>query len=77
MKGPLRNALVLLVVDVLLLVLFSYVTGTRGLVSPSGSLHADVALAGAVFLVFRVAARFLVPALVVLGVSRELLTRRA
>jgi len=69
---PLLLALVLVVVDVVLLALFSYVTGTRGLLSPSGSLHADVALTGALSLVFRVAARFLVPPLVVFAVARGL-----
>jgi hypothetical protein len=53
--------------------LFAYETSTRGLLSPSGTPHVGVLALGAAFLALRMAACFVVPALVVLAVLDALL----
>jgi hypothetical protein len=79
MRGSwlLRFAAVLVVVQLLLGWAFAWVGRTRGLLSPGGSIHPDVALLGALYLVMRLAARFAVPALVVGAISFGLLERFA
>lgn len=71
----LRLALAAAVIDLVLGRVFSWVSGSRGLLSPGGALHADVAILGAVYLLSRVLARFAVPALVGGAIAAVLLRR--
>lgn len=57
--------------------LFAYVTGTSGLLSPSGTPHLGVLAIGAVFLGLRLLAYFLAPAIAVYGVLGVILSRAA
>jgi hypothetical protein len=65
----------LVVADTALLWLLSYVTATRGLLSPGGSPHPDVVALAIVLVVGRVAVRFLLPAIVFFGASRVAVSR--
>jgi len=55
--------------------LFRYETETEGLLSPQGSPHLGVAMLGVAFLVLRVLARLLIPAMVVFVAVRASLRR--
>jgi hypothetical protein len=71
----LRLAAVLTAVDVCLGWAFSWQSRSRGLFSPGGSIHAGVAVLGALFILTRIAARFGVPALVAGAISAALVKR--
>jgi len=58
---------------------FSWMSGSRGLLSPGGSVHADVAVLGAAYILARTAGRFAIPALVAGAIAAALgerVTRR-
>jgi hypothetical protein len=70
-----RYAVVLVVVNGALLALFAVETSSRGLLTPGGSPRLDVVGVGVAYLVFRVALRFLLPALLCFGASQSLVSR--
>lgn len=73
----LRLAVILAAIDLLLGWGFSWMSGSRGLVSPGGSVRADVAVLGAAYILARIAARFAVPALVAGAIAAALTERVA
>lgn len=82
MRGSraLRLAVILAAIDLVLGWGFSWMSGSRGLLSPGGSVHADVAVLGAAYILARMAARFAVPALVAGAIAAALgerVTRRS
>ena len=74
MRGSraLRLAVILTAIDLVLGWWFSWMSGSRGMLSPGGSVHPDVAALGAADLLARIAARFAVPALVAGAIAAAL-----
>jgi hypothetical protein len=71
----LRIAVLAAMFELLLRWGFSAVGRSRGLVSPGGALHADVAVLGVAYVLSRVVVRFAVPALVAGAIAAALLRR--
>ncbi|HEX3346241.1 MAG TPA: hypothetical protein VHS09_16775 [Polyangiaceae bacterium] len=75
MRTALRTATALAVLHLALGWTFSWISHTRGLLSPGGAFHADVALLGAAYLFVRVVVRFALPALLAGAVAAAVVDR--
>jgi hypothetical protein len=71
----LRIAVLAVILELVLRWGFSAVGRSRGLVSPGGTLHADVAVLGVAYILTRVVVRFAIPALVAGAIAAALLQR--
>ena len=71
----LRIAVVAAVVELALRWGFSAVARSRGLISPGGAFHADVALLGVAYVGVRVVVRFALPALVAGAIAAAVMER--